>query len=162
MNYNEIIKEFEGNLQSLPNDKRLKAGIAVSKKLFFDYQRFFETYHWGNPDILLDAIHICEESSNGRTDIPMVKSIAGVLDSIIPDMDDFGELLGSYALNASLVVHETLQFILDGQLSRIIDSGSLYLDTIAFRIHEETGTLGHDSSHPSMAEAREFLVEVLQ
>ncbi len=163
MNYQEILAEFEGQVQCLSNRKQLEAGIAICKSLFFDYQRFFETYRWGNPDVLLDAIHICERSLVGQTDISVVTFLVKQVDDITPDMGDFGEYLGSYALNASLVVHEILHFILDGQVSHINDSAGLFLDTIDFRIHEAVDTPGFDTSiHPFMAEARDFLLQIIR
>jgi hypothetical protein len=162
MNYQEIIAEFEGRVQCLSNRKQLEVGIAICKSLFFDYKHFFELCHWGNPDILLDAIHNSEDSLAGQTDISMVNHLAGEVARITPDTDDFGEYIGSYALNASLVVQETLQFILDSRVSHIIDSGALYLDTIDFRIHEEVNIPGYDTTdHPLMAQARHFLIQII-
>jgi hypothetical protein len=59
-----------------------------------------------------------------------------------------------------LVVYETLQFILDGQLGHVIDAGTIYLDTINFRIQEESNAPGTNTNdHPSMAKARDFLIQ---
>ena len=163
MNYQEIIAEFEGRVQCLSSRKQLEVGIAICKSLFFDYQRFFELYHWGNPDTLLDAIHICEDSLAAQSDISMVNHLAKEVDRITPDTDDLGEYLGSYALNASLVVHEALQFILDARVSHIVDSGALYLDTIDLRIREEVDTPGYDTTHhPLMVQGRDFLIQIIR
>jgi uncharacterized protein YjaG (DUF416 family) len=163
MNYQEILAEFEAHVQSLSKRKKLEAGIAICKSLFFDYQRFFETYGWGNPDVLLDAIHICEQSLVGQTDISIVTHLVEKVDGITPDIDDFGEYLGSFALNASLVVHEILHFTLDGQVSHINDSAGLYLDTIDFRIHEALDAQGCDTNdHPLMVQARDFLLQIIR
>lgn len=160
MTYYEIISEFKLHVQNLSYGNRVRLIITISKDLFFDYKRFFETYQWGNPDLLLDAIAISEQSLVAQADIPKAKKLATELYAIIPDTADFGESLGSCALNASLVVYETLQFILDGQLGHVIDAGTIYLDTINFRIQEESyapGTITND--HPSMAKARDFLIQ---
>lgn len=162
MTYYEIISEFKLHVQKLSYTNRLRLIIIISKNLFFDYKHFFETYQWGNPDLLLDAIAISEQSLVAQSDIPKAKKLAAELYAIIPDTPDFGEYLGSYALNASLVVYETLQFILDGQLVHIIDAGTLYLDTINFKIQEEANAPSTTmNDHPLMAKARDFLMEPL-
>jgi uncharacterized protein YjaG (DUF416 family) len=160
MTYQGIISEFKLHAQTLSYSNRLRLIIAISKDLFSDYKSFSETYRWGNPDLLLDIIAISEQSLVAEIDITKIKKLTTELDAIIPDADDFGEYLGSYALNASEVVYEALQFILDGQLIHVIDAGTLYLDTIFLRIKEE-GTVPETivNDHPSMAKAREFLIQ---
>ena len=160
MTYQAIISEFKLHVQTLSYSNRLRMIIAISKDLFFDYKRFSETYYWGNPDLLLDIIAFSEQSLVREIDITKIKKLTTELDAIIPDTGDFGGYLGSYALNASVVVYEALQFILDGQLIHVIDAGSLYLDTIYFRILEQGNvpdTIVND--HPSIAKAREFLIQ---
>jgi uncharacterized protein YjaG (DUF416 family) len=160
--HHEIISEFELHLQNLSYPNRLRLIIEISKSLFFDYKRFVEIYQWGNPDLLLDAIAISEQSLVGGIDILKVKQLAVELHAIIPDTADFGEYLGSYALNATLVVYNTLHFILDKKLVHVIDAGALYLDTIHFRIQEKIDTPGTlITDHPSMTNARDFLIRCI-
>jgi uncharacterized protein len=160
MTYQEIISEFKLHVQTLSYSNRLRLIIAIGKDLFSDYKRFSETYHWGNADLLLDSIAISEQSLVTEIDITKIKKLTTELETIIPDTDDFGEYLGSYALNASSVVYEALQFILDGQLIHVIDAGSLYLDTIFFRIQEKGNVPDTNvDGHPSMAKARAFLMQ---
>jgi hypothetical protein len=160
MTYHEIISEFKLHVQNLSYANRLRLIITISKNLFFDYKHFFETYEWGNPDLLLDAIAISEQALVAQADIPKAKKLAAELYAIIPDTGDFGEYLGSYALNASLVMYETLQFIMDSNIAHIVDAGGLYLDTISFKIHEENNAPNIDATdHPLMAQARDFLIQ---
>src|SRR5579871_1398749 len=136
MDYQKFVITLERNCLSLSYEKSLRLAITVSKKLFFDYQSFFETHEWGNPDLLLDAINASERSLSGEGNLLMIEALIPKIKAIIPDTDDFGDYLGSYALNASVVVHEMLQFIQDKASSHVFDICRLYLDTIDFKIRE--------------------------
>lgn len=52
-------------------------------------------------------------------------------------MDDFGNNIGSYVLNACIAVYHTLQFLIDKDPFNIVDAGTALTDTIDFKIQED-------------------------
>jgi hypothetical protein len=75
-------------------------------------------------------------------------------------MDDFGSELGSYALNASASVYETLQFITDKDCTHIYSIATYYTDTIDFKIQEEKELTQFEiENHPRMIEEWNFVLE---
>jgi len=51
-------------------------------------------------------------------------------------MDDVGDFDGSYALNASFVVYELLEYLYDGDVSHIFNISTYMTDTIDFELSE--------------------------
>ena len=79
---------------------------------------------------------------------------------MIPDMDDFGSELASYALNASASVYETLEFLVDNNAAHIVNITTYYTDTIDFIVRQEAElTIEEIDKHPLMIKARNFLLE---
>lgn len=59
------------------------------------------------------------------------------VDLIVPHTNDFGSAPGSYALNASAALYETLEYILDKNSQHIYNIGTYYTDNSDFKIQEE-------------------------
>lgn len=75
-------------------------------------------------------------------------------------MDDFGNELGSYALNASAAVYESLEFIIDQDKTHIYNIATYYTDTIDFKIQEDRELSDLEiENHPLMIEAWNFIIE---
>ena len=136
MNYEDLIKTLQIQVSLLEKDRQLGLAIKICKDLFFDYQAFFESYEWGNPDLLLDAIATCEKALNDSLDILKIKELIPQVSSVIPDTDDFGSEFGSYGLNASAAVFETLEFLVDNDWKHITNIAEYYLDTIDLKVQE--------------------------
>jgi uncharacterized protein YjaG (DUF416 family) len=159
MNYKEFTNTIQRQISLMPIQQGLELAVDICKKLFFDYQKFSETYQWGEPDFLLDGIRVCEKALTQHPDTSVVKDLIQKIESVTPDMDDFGSMLGSYALNASASVWETLQYLLDFDKTHIMAVSTYYTDTIDFKIQEE-GELGETEidNHHLMVSARQFLL----
>jgi uncharacterized protein YjaG (DUF416 family) len=140
---------------------QLKFAISVCKKLYFDYQKFTEVYEWGDANLLMDAIKICQQAIENPIDKNQLEALITEVDLIIPDMDDFGGTeLGSYALNASAAVAETIGFIVDHDKIHIYNIGTCYTDTIDFKIQESKDLTELEiENHPLMIEAWNFIIE---
>ena len=157
MNYKDFNKEFQSHINNLEYRKQYELAIAICKKLFPDYKDFYIENHWGNPDILIDAIELCELYLQNKTDITDLKEMLPKIDSIIPDTGDFGN--ASYALNAGGAVYETLEFIIDRDQKHILNIGTYLTDTIDFKIQEYSELSEQQiDSHPMMVDARDFLM----
>jgi uncharacterized protein YjaG (DUF416 family) len=163
MNYQDFNFNFKNHIDNSSYKKQLELAIRISRELLVDYQNFFNIYKWGNPDILIDAIKISEESLNRSVNKIKIEEMILTIDSITPDTEDFGEVIGSYALNACATVYETLEFLQDKDPNHIISIGTYYTDTLNFKIQEESD-LSDDQieKHPLMIQARALLIEQLK
>src|SRR5260221_8995489 len=99
MNYEEFNTILKKQVYALTYEKQLELAITICEKMFFDYQKFFEIHKWGDPDLLMDGINICQQSMKNPIDIKQIEKILLKIDLITPDTEDFGDEIGSYALN---------------------------------------------------------------
>ncbi len=160
MNYQHFTKVIQIQISSLTHKKQLALALKICKELFIDCKTFSETYNWGDPDSLLDGINLCEKALNGEIDYSKISALMPKIYSVIPDTDDFGSELGSYALNASASVYETLEFLMDNDKSHIINIATYYTDTVDFKVQEEVElTQTEIDKHPWMIKARQFLLK---
>lgn len=160
MTYQDFTKAIQLQISVLPQKRQLEIALKICKELFFEYQNFYEFYKWGNPDLLLDGINLIEKGLADDVDFRRIKELIPKIDSVIPDMDDFGsDLMGSYALNASASVSEALEFLIDNDKNHIVNICTYYTDTIDFKIQEETElTQEQIDEHTLMIKARQFLL----
>jgi uncharacterized protein YjaG (DUF416 family) len=162
MTYKHFTATLQNQIASLSPKRRIESALKICKELFFDYQNFYEVHKWGNPDLLLDGINLSEKSLYGNVDFNKIQELIHKIESITPDMDDFGSSEhGSYALNAAAAVFETLQFVLDKDATHIVNICSYYTDTIDMKIQVESendlSELQIDE-HRLMIKARQFLL----
>jgi uncharacterized protein YjaG (DUF416 family) len=151
MNYRDFIELLKQQTSTQKHE---------SEKLYVDYKRFSEIENWGNADLLMDAINVCQQALQNSIDNSKIKELLPQIDSITPHMDDFGSELGSYALNASAAVYETLQFILDNDNTHVYNIATYYTDSIDFKIQEEKElTEVEIEKHPLMVDAWNFVIE---
>ena len=157
MDFVEFNEIFQSHVFALPYEKQCQLAISICKKLFSDYQDFYQENKWGDPDILLDAIKLCQLYIALQTDASLLKEMLPKVDKITPDTEDFGN--ASYALNASIAVYETLEFLIDKDEKHILNIGTYLTDTIDFKIQEDDDlTEQQINNHPMMLEARRFLI----
>ena len=122
------------------------------------YQQFYLENNWGDPDLLLDSVKMCELSKIQEVSVHSVKEMLPKVDKIIPDTEDFED--GSYALNASAAVYEALEFLVDKDKQHVLNIGTYLTDTIDSKIQEEDEfTQQQIDDHPMMIEARKYLLE---
>jgi uncharacterized protein len=159
MEYSTFIERLELRSEAMTPDELLRFGLEICNRLYADYAAFSRKHHWGDADLLLDAIATCERSLDSAPDQELVLGLRSRIDAVIPDTEDFGDHDGSYALNASAAVACVLQYVLDKGAKHIRDVATLYYDNIDFKL-QESGVLGEDAlaNHPMMEEARRFLL----
>ena len=158
MKYEEFIKLFQTKVNSLSKGKQLDLAVSVCKRLLPDYQQFYIENNWGNPDILLDSIKICELFNGNEASFELVKEMLPKVNEIIPNTEDFGN--ATYALNASAGVYEALEFLIDNDKIHIFNIGIYLTDTIDFKVQEEDElTQQQIDNHPKMIEVQKYLVE---
>lgn len=148
---------FRLRVDSRSFDENFVLAISICKKLFPDYKDFFQENQWGDPDILLDSISLCESYYKNQNGIQSLREMLPKIDKITPDSEDFGN--SSYALNASASVYETIEFLTDKDNKHILNIGSYLTDSIDFKIQEEDELSEEEiDEHQLMIEARNFLL----
>ena len=159
MNFKEFNILFKSHVFAMTYQKQCELAILICKKLFPDYKDFYQVNNWGDPDILIDAIKLCELYTEQKVNSKALREIHSKINSITPDTEDFGN--ASYALNACAAISETLEFMTDMDQNHMLNIGTYLTDTIDFKIQEDDElTEEQINSHPMMIEARHFLVKV--
>ena len=156
----DFTEEIKKRSTSLSQKRLLELGLKICKELFFEYKAFSIKYKWGDPDLLLDAISLCDKAVKGDLNFIKIKSQIPKIDSATPDMDDYNsDVIASYALNAAVSVSELLEFVIDKDPKHIMDITTLYTDTADFKAQEERVlTKDEIDLHPVMIKARQFLL----
>jgi uncharacterized protein YjaG (DUF416 family) len=159
MTYQEFTRHFKLQLEALSYHKQIDLAIEICKKLFFDYQQFYDRNNWGNSDLVLDTIKFIEEFKNTKIDKDLLKVKINQIEAITPDTEDFGD--ASYALNSCVAVCETLDFMTDHKAEHIYAIGTCLTDTIDFKIQENT-ELNQDEidNNTEMIAVRKYLIEI--
>lgn len=158
MTYNDFVETFKNQVNALSHEKGLELAITISKELFPEYQKFSETHNWGDPELLLEAIKLCEESRTRVLDKSDIDPLITSLEKVIPDTEDFGDYDGSYALNAGAAVLSALLYTIDKSAKYLFDIGILYTDAIDFKLHETNVVQNEIDNHRLMQEARQRLM----
>ncbi|HEV7333648.1 MAG TPA: DUF416 family protein [Flavisolibacter sp.] len=162
MQFKEFDALYKQQVYSLTYEEGLSLAVEVCKRLYFDYERFVSEVSWGDKDLLMDAIQLCEQEKSHSVDKNIVEDMLTKVDAVTPDTEDFGSYLGSYALNAAASVYETLQFIIDRDLVHVYNIGTYLTDTIDFKIdenQEEETSEEQNDEHQSMVEVRNYLLQ---
>jgi uncharacterized protein len=158
MSFVEFNKILQSHINTLTYEKQFELALSVSKRLFPDYKDFFYENQWGDPDVLLDAIELCQQHKK-ETSENILKEMLLKVDSVTPHTEDFEN--ASYALNACTSVYETLEFLIDNDQKHILNIGSYLTDTIDFKIQENNDLSEQQiNNHPMMIEARNFLIGI--
>ncbi len=98
MNYNEY-KEITGKeVRSLNQKERVALCLIFCARLFPLYSKFSATEGWGDEVVLCQIRQMANNWLCGS--VIGISAMSKQLSRVIPDSDDFGSVLGSYALNA--------------------------------------------------------------
>jgi uncharacterized protein YjaG (DUF416 family) len=160
MLYKDFVSLFRKQVYALSYEGQLSLALAVCKRMYFDYEHFVEVEQWGDSDLLMDTILHCDRAQIHPIAVNTLKQMREQIDAITPDTEDFGDYLGTYALNAAASVYEIIQFQLDKNPVHVYRVGIYYLDTTDFKIQEKESLWDEQiDEHPMTVEARNFLLE---
>ena len=149
--YTVYKKQLDKNIHKLSTERKMDFAIEACETLFPEYEKFEAVYNWGNSKVLEDGINYC---NNNRTleniDAQKIEMLIEEIDEVIPHMDDFGSLQGSFAMNAGVVLLSTLKFMLERQDHYISTIGSYMHDTIDFKVRSQNEDLDEEDieNHP--------------
>lgn len=137
MKWTEYSERFKAELTKSSEQQMMELAIEICAKLLPDYHEFFEETSWGDATTISKAYELIKNSANGRpTRTESINEIISEVEKNIPDTEDFGQISASLALNSSLAILETLNFILDKKPDRISDIGTLSYDSVYFKVGE--------------------------
>jgi len=137
----EFSKQLATQLASLEPKARIDFGLDIARRLLPDYLNFYQEYQWGNPEVLKRAIDYITYASGDEVDELIVNGLMDELDLIIPDTEEFGDFLTSYAINAACAIWELLEYLIDNDQTHLMHMSSLVTDTIDFKLQEENSEL---------------------
>jgi uncharacterized protein YjaG (DUF416 family) len=160
MSYKEFTDGFKKQVFALSYEKQLDFALSICKKLLFDYQNFHIREKWGDPEQLMDAIKFCQQVKNVSPTTTEIESMISHVEAITPDTEDFGDEIGSYALNACAAVLHTLHFLLTKDPLDIFYVGNALYETIDVRVQEHQNLSEEEiDQHRLMQETKHFLME---
>lgn len=151
---------FKSKIDKSRSDVLVDFGLDICERLLPDYVSFSENRSWGNVGVLKDSINFCRKSKENTQNNPnpAIQNYLDKLNPNIPDLDEFGDFDGSYALNASAAVYELLEYLLDKDTSHIYNISTYMTDTIDFKLGEADPNLTNEEleSHPDIINERKY------
>lgn len=118
-------------LQKLDFTKQLVFAYLTCERLYPNYVYFFDNFHFGDPEILREAIDFLYISIfETRPDKNKIDSLIKKVNKITPDPGEFDTGLASSALDACTAVSDSLDFLIDKEFSRIKDISTFGTDTV--------------------------------
>lgn len=105
MIYKDYMKKIKVEAAVLNQKERVAVILICCIRLSPLYSRFSEVENWGNESLLTQCRELAIDWLNSKR--VNSNTLSKQVGEVIPDTEDFGTVLGSYALNAG-VVHEYL------------------------------------------------------
>jgi uncharacterized protein YjaG (DUF416 family) len=161
LDYRNFTALFKERVSRLASNRQLELAITISEKLFPNYEAFVSHYKWGNAGLLMEAIKMCDHARVSPIDKLKFAEMAEQVDAITPHMNDYGDYIESYALNACQAVYYSLQFLINIDYINIFYIGTSLTDTIDFKVQEDNElTEEQIDNHREMIEVRNYLIGV--
>ncbi|NCD68755.1 DUF416 family protein [Mucilaginibacter agri] len=158
---NQFERDVKGKLLSLSEKQRSVFAFLTVDKLYPHYVVFQEKYDWGDSDLLFHGIELIYNYIVDDLDLSNVEieDMISRVDDIIPDMDNFGSALSSFALNASTGVQCALRYLIDNNIEHITDIVSFTLDTVDLFIQDKENHNTLDPSRDIQIEHDSFMIQ---
>lgn len=124
-------------LKEVDFTKQLAFAYLTCERLYPNYVYFSKKYEFGNPDILRTSIDFLHSNLfDNKADKTKINSLIKDVDKNIPEPADYDTILASSALDASTVIIESLNFLIDKQTSRLDDISTMAIDTADMYIQD--------------------------
>ena len=118
-------------LLGLSKKKQLAFGLLTAERFFICYEMFSEREGFGNIEDLKKSMILIESFIVGESvDMKLVEKYKELVEQNTPDMDDFGSVNSSLALNVSAIIYEALNFILKDEQRILKEFSSYSIDSI--------------------------------
>jgi uncharacterized protein YjaG (DUF416 family) len=134
MNFDEYREIIEKEVCTLDHKERVALCLICCGRLAPLYSKFVAVEGWGDETVLSQCRQaanswLCGVSSN-------IGALAKQLSKVIPDTEDFGSALGSYALNSGVAHAHLLEQIKSKEYTPLIYVLQNCYDTIDFYVQE--------------------------
>jgi uncharacterized protein YjaG (DUF416 family) len=130
------IKEVS-KLNDVDFTKQFVFAYLTCERLYPNYVYFSKHYHFGNFSILKSVIdYLHDNLFKKRINHVQIKSLIEKVEKNIPDPADYDTILASSALDTCTVLTESLNFLIDHDVSRLLDISSMATDTVHMYIQE--------------------------
>lgn len=124
-------------LQKLDLTKQLVFAYLTCERLYPNYVYFFDNFHFGDPELLREAIdYVYTSIFEATLDKNKIDSLIKKIDKITPDTEDFSTIYVSSALDACTAIQDSLDFLIDKEFSKIIYISSYGYDTVDMYVRE--------------------------
>lgn len=132
-----MAREEVGKLKELDFIRQLTFAYLTCERLYPNYVYFSDNYGFGSPDVLRDAIdYLFSNLFDNKSDVPKIYALIKNVDKNTPEPGNFDTGLASAALDACGVVYESLNFLIDKQLSRLETISTMATDTVDMFIQD--------------------------
>jgi uncharacterized protein YjaG (DUF416 family) len=164
MNTTEMKDRFEKPLLELPFSHLLTFIYFVAKRMIPNYVAFSKTEQWGDSKIVNEAANLLRTIILEKRSIkPQELEILEKLNSATPDMENFGSLLSTSALDTCIILYETISALQSNNIEAIVSLATLPFNAVQMYV-EELNELDYNKknydvvvfSHPLIEKEIEF------
>ena len=134
MNFQQYQDQIKAACGPLDHRERVALCLMCCNRLALLYLKFSTTENWGDPEALREVRELTGNWLVGNRSIP--DSLYSRIDIAIPDTEDFGNALGSHALNASVAHADLLDLLLDDKLELVLSVLQGCYDSVDFYVQE--------------------------
>jgi len=157
----EIEETFEKSVLELPFSHQVAYVWTIGKRHFADYVRFSTQENFGNPAILEESLNLLQKIALNATlklnfETSKIESQIQKLEAITPDTEDFDGIEVSLALDACVILLESLSAILENDQNRL--ASVAYIPFSSADMKQENGLTSSDL----MTYEAEFYTELLE
>lgn len=114
-------KQLAQEVGALPLQHRVAFAASCCERLLPNYRAFTAIEHWGNPQLLRQALDEVWNFLQGEA-IPeeRIQILTQEIYAVIPDSEDFSSLFADLAIDAGAAIVYTLQMCVDGDIQRVL------------------------------------------
>jgi len=124
-------------LSKLQPHQQLVFGAACCERMLANYETFMREAGWGDVEPLRRALDRVWEACEGRRSPEAgLRDLLSQCEKCAPDAEDFTSLYVSSAQDAALAVCALLDFLLDGDLDRLVSVPRLSTDSVDLIVQE--------------------------
>jgi uncharacterized protein YjaG (DUF416 family) len=162
MDSTQFYERLSKQLTLLPKDRLINFAVNICERLLADYVDFYHEFNWSDPEILKKSIQYGRDSVSNAIDEEKVNQLLADLDEVLPDIEEFTDPLGSYALNAGCAVFELLEYLINPEIDHLLNISSAITDTIDYKLSEQESDLSDDelTTHPEMLKEWNYQLEL--
>ncbi len=131
---------LEERLRALDLARTLAFGAACSERLLDCYRKFSEETGWGGGSQLRGALDLVWRRALGVdvSSSEVFRAVA-VCEGLAPDSEDFASLITSCAQDAVFGICSLLEYVLDGQVGKVVVAARYPTDSIDLLVQELGG-----------------------